>query len=286
MKKLTQLFAFQLILLALVTGAACSKRSGESSPGQAPAAGSVLSAEALAARNAELDQTLNALSLDVGIDQFHQQLGEPVSQKRHELERTHRVLKRHAPVRIVEERYTYIEYLYENDYFYVQAVTDENGKVGMYSITTKTADYTPSIPTILDRPVQLGKSTYADFAPRARKMAADFRNDARKPGYYEVVVKLGDARRDEESYFALIATNPLGYIEKIGKLTPKDGDILTQWFAMNGHNFPLNDEHGAFRQDTTINTYTAVANWFHGIENTADGSNFGDNVISIGPKAP
>jgi hypothetical protein len=273
MKKLSQILAFQLIILTLLVSTACSKRANELTP------------EAVIARNAEFDQTLSALSVDIAIDEFHRVLGEPASQKRHELHRVQRVVKRHAPVRIVEEEFTYIEYLYVNDHFYVQAVADEEGKVGMYSITARTADYTPSVPTILDRPVQLGKSTYADFAPRSRKMAVDFSKNRDKPAYYEVIVKLGDERRNEESLYALIATNPLGHIEKMGKLTHGDSDVLTQWFSLSGHNFPLNEEHGVFRQNTTINTYTTVASWFRGIENTADGSNFSDNAISIGPHA-
>jgi hypothetical protein len=268
MKKLSQLLAFPLIILTVLLSVACSKRGDEKN------------SPAVIARNAEFDQKLNSLTVDTDIAHFHQLLGQPASQKQREITSINRVIKRHARPRSVEEKFTYIEYLYPNDHFYVQVVTDEAGKVGMYSITAIDADYSPTIQTVVGKPLQLGKTVYADFSPAARKIAADFSGNAAKPNYYEVVVGSG-----ADPQYVVVSTNPVGQIGKMGKLTNKDGGTLIKWFSLNGHDFPLDEEHGIFRQNTTINTYTEVAPWFRGVDNSGDGANFGDAALNFGPPA-
>lgn len=258
MKKIPQLLVFPLICLTVLLSVACSKRGAE--------------------ENAALDQKLNSLKVDVDIKNFHQVLGEPSSEKQREVTNVTMTIKRHAPPKKVEEKFTYKDYLYENEHFYVQAVTDEAGKVGMFSITARDSDYLPTIQTEMDKPIQLGKTVYADFSPTARKIAADFRESSTKPSYYEVVVHTG-----KEQTYVVVATNPHGKAGKIGKLKPQDGDVLIKWFSLAGQDFPLNEEHDAFRKATVINTYTEVAPWFRGVDNSGDGANFGENTINFGP---
>lgn len=260
MKKIPQLLVFPLICLTVLLTVACSKRGAE--------------------ENAELDQKLNSLKVDVDIKNYHQLLGEPISQQQREVTNVSMTIKRHAPPKKVEEKFTYTDYLYEHDDFYVQAVTDQAGKVGMFSITARDSDYLPTIQTEMEKPIQLGKTVYADFAPSARKIAADFGKDSAKPSYYEVVVHTG-----KEHTYVVVATNPFGKVGKVGKLSPQEGDRLIKWFTLAGQDFPLNEEHDAFRKSTVINTYTEVAPWFRGVDNSGDGANFGENVINIGPQA-
>jgi hypothetical protein len=263
MKKFSQLFAFSLIVLTVLLSAACSNRD-----------------EKNAARNAEFDQKLNALNVDVDISQFHQLLGEPSSQKQREIIDVTMVIKRHARPRRVEEKFIYTEYFYENDHFYVQAVTNEAGKVGMYSVTARGKNYSPTLQTIMGKPLQLGNTVYADFAATARKIAADFSENSTKPNYYEVVVSSG-----KEPQIAVVSTNPRGQIGKMGKLTHEGEGPLIKWFALNGQGFPLHEQHESFRKNTAINTYTEVAPWFRGVDNSGDGANFGESAINFGPGA-
>lgn len=263
MKKFSQLFAFHLIILTLVLSAACSKRDHE---------------EKAAAHNAEFDQKLNSLNVDVDIAQFDKLLGKPASQKQREIVDVTMVIKRHARPRRVEEKFTYKEYFYVDDHYYVQAVTDEAGKVGMYSVTARDEDYSPTLQTVMGKPLQLGKTVYADFSPTARKIAADFSGNSAKPSYYEVVVSSG-----KEPQIAVVSTNPQGQIGKMGKLTHDGGGMLIKWFSLAGQDFPLHEEHDNFRKSTTINTYTEVAPWFRGVDNSGDGANFGDAAINFGP---
>lgn len=263
MKNCSRLFVFQLTVVTLLFALGCSKKEDP---------------EAIKARNAEFDQKLNSLAVDVDIDKFHQLLGEPAAKKQREIVDVTMTIRRHARPKKVEERFTYTDYLYTNDHFYVQAVTDEAGKVGMYSITAKNSDYQPTLQTVMGKPIHLGKTVYADFSPTARKIAADFSGGADKPSYYEVVVS-----GFEDPKVAVVSTNPLGTPGKVGKLSAENGETLIKWFSLAGNDFPLNEEHDEFRKNTTINTYTAVAPWFRGVDNSADGANFGDSKINFGP---
>lgn len=58
------------------------------------------------------------------------------------------------------------EYIFVNKYFYLQAITDENGIVSYFSVTSKDSNFTPSFLTPdRSRTITLNRSTFIDFAP-------------------------------------------------------------------------------------------------------------------------
>lgn len=53
------------------------------------------------------------------------------------------------------------EYIFVNDLFYVQSITDKNNKVIAYSVTTTAEDFNPEVP--LFEGIKLGKSKFTDL---------------------------------------------------------------------------------------------------------------------------
>ncbi|MCR6650192.1 MAG: hypothetical protein NVV73_01240 [Cellvibrionaceae bacterium] len=257
-------FFFFLILSLAVFGVACSKKGSE------PPA---LTAE----RKAEFDTTFNSLKLNVDISEYNRVFGEPALTLPRTVTIANMVVRRHAPPRKVEESFSYIEHLYVNPYFYVQVLTDEAGKVGMYSITARTAGYAPTINTVFGHPISLGKSVYEDLQAAARKIGADFTKPEQN-AYYEILVT-----NAEEPEIAVAGTNPLGYVEKVGNFPEKSDEIFVKWFLLTGTDFPMSEEHDTFRKNTTINTYSRAATWCRGLDNTGGGTNLGAASIHIGP---
>lgn len=258
-------FFLTLMLSLAVFGTACSKKGNDEPP--------ALRAE----RKAEFDTTLNALKIEVDISEYNRVFGEPAVTRPRNVSILNTVVRRHAPPRQVEESFSYIEHLYVNPYFYVQALTNEEGKVGMYSITARSAGYAPTINTVLGQPIYLGKSVFGDLPAAARKIGADFRKPEQR-GYYEIIVA-----NTEQAEIIVAGTNPLGYVEKIGDFPEKSDEIFVKWFLLAGTDFPMSDAHDAFRKNTSINTYSRAAAWFRGLDNTGGGTNLGDAPIHIGP---
>lgn len=237
------------------------------------------SPEEVAARNQEFDKKLNALNIDVNIADFDKILGQPTSQGQREIITETMKIRRQARPKRVEEKFIFTEYFYVNDYFYVQAVTDEAGKVGMYAITARDARYQPHINTIFNRTVDLGKTVYSDVDATVRKIAVDIGGDSKRPAYYEVMVNTG-----EDPQIAIMATNPIGVAGKTGEFVVEQGTLFVRWFSLAGDGFPLNEMHKSFRQNTAINTYARAATWFRGLDNSASGANFGEKAINFGPR--
>lgn len=258
-------FFLTLILSLTVFATACSKKGDDDAP--------ALSAE----RKAEFDTKLNALKIETDLSEYKSVFGEPAVTHPRTVTVANTVIRRHAPPRQVEESFSYIEHLYVNPYFYLQVLTDEAGKVGMYSITARTADYAPTINTVFGHPIYLGKSVFGDMQAPARKLGADFTKPEQR-AYYEIMVN-----NSEAAEIAVVGTNPLGYVEKIGDFPEKSDEIFVKWFVLAGTDFPMSDEHDAFRKNTSINTYSRAAKWFRGLDNTGGGTNLGKAPIHIGP---
>lgn len=266
-----------LPLLALLTvlGTACSKKETSSAQPETQAAQAV-SAE----KSQDLTQTLNDLKIDVKIGHFNDLLGEPTHTATREVSREMMVVQRHGTPKKLKEDYTYTEYLYVKPEYFVQAVTDEDGDVGLYSITVRSAAYLPEITTILDQTVQLGKTVYHDLVQHPRKIGADFK-DSKGSAYYEIHLGHPDA-----PLLAIFSTNRLGYVEELNGFEEGNNGVFVQWFALRGtgDDFPLNQAHEDFRKTTTFNTYTVAAPWFRGVDPTPHGANIGDVPIQFGPR--
>lgn len=256
---------FLTLILSLAVFTACSKKGNDEVP--------ALTAE----RKAEFDTKLNALKIETNISEYKSVFGEPTVTHPRTVTVYNTVVRRHAPPRQVEESFSYIEHLYVNPYFYLQVLTDEAGKVGMYSITARTAGYAPTINTIFGHPIYLGKTVFDEMQAPARKLGADFTKPERR-AYYEIMV--GNSK---EAEIAVVGTNPLGYVEKVGTFPEKTDEIFVKWFVLAGTDFPMSDEHEAFRKNTSINTYSRAAKWFRGLDNTGGGTNLGEAPIHIGP---
>lgn len=263
-----KLGAFGLIFAITALAIACSKQKD-----------TVAAPDISPEQVAELDKKLNALQIDVNIEHFNKVLGEPVSENTRNITQERVILKRQARPRKVQETYTFKEYIYVNPHYYVQAVTNEKNEVGMYSITIRNSVYKPTLQTVLGQQVQLGKSVYDELDRPPRKIGADFKTSGRA-AYYEIL--LAD---NEQTLLAIFSNNPFGYTEKLGSFEEGKDDIFVKWFSLWGGDFPLHEEHDAFRKKTAFNTYSVSAPWFSGVDSTAEGSNLGEDSITFGPRA-
>lgn len=87
-------------------------------------------------------ELINSLAADVNIGYFESKLGK-------------------AAFLNVAEKTNKKEYIFVNKNYYIDAITDKNGKVLMYSVTTRNINFNPTSP---DGKIVLGKSRFIDLA--------------------------------------------------------------------------------------------------------------------------
>ena len=234
--------------------------------------------------NAELDKKLNSLNVEVDIGYFNSVLGAPAIKNTRKLRHTFFSVEGADSVqdllnpKKIEKEVEYNEYFYISEYYYVQAVADENNKVGMYSITARSANYIPEIETDLGELVRLGQSVYGDLKDKPRKVAGLLGMNLKHFNYYEVILF------DPGNYrYAIFSSNPNGYFENVGELDWEIGDVFAKGFSVGKDDFPMHLKHDEFRKVTTINTYSVTTPWFQGIDLTDNGVNYGGAQINFGP---
>ena len=180
--------------------------------------------------------------------------------------------------REIEETLSYKEYFYIDDEFYVQAVTDESNKVGMYSITARSGEYIPEIKSDLDETVYLGRSTYSEVKHKPRKVAGLLGMNLKHFNYYEVFLF------DPGNYrYTIYSSNPNGHFESVGSLDWEIRDLFAAVFSVDKDDFPMHQKHEGFRSETTINTYSVTTPWFRGVDLSDEGVNYGGAQINFGP---
>lgn len=95
----------------------------------------------------------------------------------------------------------YVEYIYPHKWFFVQALTNAEGRVVLYSVTTRDGDFTPDVwPTStspLSRPAiphpRLGSVTFADVFPtQTPDGVRAFFSGATAPSFYVESYSLGN----------------------------------------------------------------------------------------------
>jgi hypothetical protein len=231
--------------------------------------------------NAELDKKLNSLNVEVNIGYFDSVLGFPAIKNTRKLKQKYYSFESIEDLenpKEVEESFTYKEYFYISESYYVQAVTDEKDKVGMYSITSRSENYIPEIKSDLGELVRLGKSTYGDMKKKPRKVAGLLGMNLKHFNYYEVFLF------DPGNYrYVVYSSNPNGYFENVGSLDWEIRDLFAKGFSVDDNDFPMHEKHKEFRAATTINTYSVTTPWFQGIDLSDDGVNYGGSQINFGP---
>lgn len=232
--------------------------------------------------NAELDKKLNSLNVEVDIGYFDGVLGPPAIKNVRSITHKYYSFKSlmddpHNSTKI-EKNISYKEYFYINDLYFVQAVTDEEGKVGMYSITARASKYIPEIKTDLGELVLLGKSTYGNLENKPKKVAGLLGMNLKHFNYYEVFLF------DPGNYrYAIYSSNPNGHFQSVGDLDWEIRDIFAKGFSVDDDDFPMHKKHEKFRKSTTINTYSVTTPWFQGIDLSENEVNYGGAYINFGP---
>ncbi|NOI82179.1 hypothetical protein F0237_16045 [Vibrio tubiashii] len=231
--------------------------------------------------NSELDKKLNSLNVEVDIGYFNSILGMPAIKNQRRINQVYysfESIENMDDPKQVEEEHLYNEYFYINEDYYVQVVTDEKDKVGMYSITARSANYIPEIKTDRGETIYLGKSTYTELKRKPQKVAGLLGMNLKHFNYYEVYLF------DPGNYrYAVYSSSPVGHFENVGDLDWEIGNIFAESFSVDDKDFPMHSKHQAFRKTTTINTYSVTTPWFHGIDLTDEGVNYGGRQINFGP---
>ncbi|MBF1802738.1 ETEC_3214 domain-containing protein [Alloalcanivorax profundimaris] len=232
--------------------------------------------------NAEIDKKLNSLNVEVDIGYFDGILGPPAIKNKRNLTRKYysieSLMDESKNPKELEEKISYNEYFYVDELYFVQAVTDEDNKVGMYSITSRSSTYIPEIKTDLGDIIFLGKSTYNETKKKPRKVAGLLGMNLKHFNYYEVFLF------DPGNYrYAIYSSNPNGYFDSVGGLDWEIGDVFAKGFSVDDDDFPMHGKHDEFRKSTTINTYSVTTPWFRGIDLSDEGVNYGGAQINFGP---
>ena len=225
-----------------------------------------------------LTHKINLLKLGVEVGFFTQQLGEPKLKENKTLRMVSYKVIRHAPPKKEVREVLYTEYYYSNPHFYVQAVANQEGIVEYYSVTARGASFQPKIATGLGEPVELGKTVYQSLKKLPYKVAGRLAAEPKNAAYYEIFVLESKAPKLE-----IYSTNPSGYIKEAVPLDEKkDGFLVTK--ITEDMSFPITPVHDNFRKTTTINTYSAAAAEFEGVDASFEGMNYGEAKITFGPR--
>lgn len=230
--------------------------------------------------NHELDQKLNSLAVNLGITHFDSVLGNPAIATDKVIKIATVEVKRHARPKQVIQEIKYREYFYIHEDFYVQVIADEDGKVGLYSITARNKRYLPSITTATVETVRLGRSVYGDLSNPPIKVAGILNPNRENTFYYEIY-----PATSAEGGFVVFASNTNGYLDKAAQLDERTSGLLISRFGPDAEGFPIHAMHDEFRKATTINTYSVAAAWLKGFDMTTTGANYGSALINFGPRA-
>ncbi|TSC96538.1 MAG: hypothetical protein Athens101426_303 [Parcubacteria group bacterium Athens1014_26] len=168
-------------------------------------------------------KTLSLLTIGTNIDYFKTLLGNPV---------------------FINKVGNYDEFIFVNPYFYVQAIVNSQGKIVLFSITTRNKRFNP----ILnigggDFSVKLGKTTFSKLMKEPEKVfkrggdhgGFDFYSEVYyfgNPGHY-----LNYAFSINENVYDAFSYVPLSFLEN----TPDNPDEIKK-----------------FRNENIINTYTVI----------------------------
>lgn len=229
--------------------------------------------------NPELDAKLNALDVNLDVAQFDSLLGKPALAADKVIKTATVKIRRHAKPRQIIEETKYREYFYVHPHFYVQVITDEAGKVGLYSVTARSPQYVPKINTALPQQVQIGRSVYGDLQATPIKIAGNLEPDRRDSFYYEIYPLAATPDR-----VVVFSSNTNGYLKNTAQLDEKTSGLMVSRVGPDAEGFPLHEMHAEFRKTTTINTYSVAAVWLKGFDMTSTGANFGSALINFGPR--
>ncbi|HVB59013.1 MAG TPA: ETEC_3214 domain-containing protein [Candidatus Acidoferrales bacterium] len=140
------------------------------------------------------------------------------------------------------------EHVFVNEYFYVQAITNSEGTVIVFSVTTRTRHFNPSLtmgPYSLTGEIiriRLGRTKFADIDAFAKPSKLFCSLGARRFQYYE------------ERYFG----NPGNY--QVFLFAINDAGYRGHAFISPRSELSIDDPQvKEFRQDAVINTYTITA---------------------------
>ncbi len=160
------------------------------------------------------------------------------------------------------------EYIFVNKYCYVQSVTDQNGKVLLYSVTTRRGDFNPSLSLDYTKlGIRLGKTRFSDVGTPCSRI---YNGDHGAITFYSESYYHGLDAGYRTIFFSF---NPNGY-GKIG--------IVPRSWIIGGHPDEGQDMDmivKKFREETLVNTYTVST--FMG----PDGHKDVDNLTIFGPKS-
>ncbi|MFA6446407.1 MAG: ETEC_3214 domain-containing protein [Candidatus Paceibacterota bacterium] len=135
-----------------------------------------------------------------------------------------------------------LEYIFVNKYCYVQALTDQNGTVSLFSITTREKNFNPTLKDRFDNfSLKLGRNTFAQLGHTPKRAVVG--SDHGAVTFYSEAYYLGYDGGYRTYFFSF---NPNGY----GKIGAHPHDFNP---ALHISPSPTMQD---FRENTTINTYT------------------------------
>jgi hypothetical protein len=154
------------------------------------------------------------------------------------------------------------EHVFVHRNFYVQGITDEDNSVIAFFVTTRKANFNPTL-TLFPVRIKLGKTRFQALDTLGKPDECSYSEGARGFSYYETRF-LGNPGHYQTFFFAL---NDAGYYSDYYKYIPS---------SMQGDHLSADQpEVAEFRSDACVNTYGITAPHFEA----------GDlkGVISIGP---
>jgi len=154
----------------------------------------------------------------------------------------------------------FLEYIYVNKYFYIQAVTDQNEKVIFYSVTTREKDFNPEIPfgdwdeeTGKQANVILGETTFTELNDTP-EIYANFRgahNHFYTEGYWT-----GNPGGYRSYFFSL---NESGYENQSSPFMKNVPYVVSTSSIFVGQESITDPDLTSFRNESVINTFTVTA---------------------------
>jgi hypothetical protein len=167
----------------------------------------------------------------------------------------------------------YKEYIYIFDSFYLQAISDSDGQVVIYAVTSRSQDFNPIWPENNLFKVQLGKTVFADIHENPYAIRAF--EGVRRHGYFEFYYFGGGS-----SYQTVaVGLNDAGFTPWYGAtgLETPVAELGTMDFSNPTNIQPIFDLL-VFRKKATVNTYAVSIS--HAINDNAD---LLDAISYLGP---
>jgi len=186
----------------------------------------------------KLLENISQLSADVHIGYFTEILGNPVFVNNYD-ERIH------IDQESIKTNLT--EYIFVNKYYFVQALTDSQGKVVVYTVTTRKADFNPKF-----KEIELGKTKFKDLGQAVDGNIISYLGAHNF--YYHETYWGANPGNYQTSIYALNGAGYAGLEEELESYT-----VLPP-FKKSGEKILLTDpEIKKFRNNATINTYGVSA---------------------------